>query len=321
MEKKPSVMLASLLLLLLVVFVTALCGRQDKSGVQLPKAAAQAILKQVPGGKILKVKKETENGKELFEVLVQSADKYYEFDVTADGTILDKETKTIEAEEEEENEAEEREAIESEASEETEAEEREEQEHEVVFTFDENPAGQLPAGWSNQKTGKGTLGKWAVLVDSTAPSKPHVLAQTSKENFGYHFNLAVVENSNYSDLEIELKFKAVDGQEDQGGGPVWRYQDANNYYICRANPLESNFRVYKVINGNRKQLQSANVEIPAHVWHSLKITNQGNHIQCWYDGKLYLDVTDNTFKSGKVGLWSKADAVTYFDNFEIEEKD
>ncbi len=200
----------------------------------------------------------------------------------------------------------------------TENEEEEEEEEETVFNFDKDAAGSLPQGWSNEKTGKGGLGKWEVLKDGTAPSQPHVLAQLSKENLGYHFNVAVADNTNYSDVEIELKFKAIDGQEDQGGGPVWRYKDADNYYICRANPLESNFRVYKVVDGNRRQLKSANLEIPSNKWHTLKIKNVGDHIQCWLNGKLLLDVKDDTFKEGKIGLWTKADAVTYFDDVEVE---
>jgi hypothetical protein len=188
----------------------------------------------------------------------------------------------------------------------------------LVFSFDNNPVGAFPTGWSSQKTGTGGLGSWTVIADPTAPSQPNVFAQTSKEHPGYHFNIAIAEETNFSDLEIELMFKAIGGQEDQGGGPVWRYQDADNYYICRANPLESNFRVYKVVDGNREQLQSSNVEIPSNVWHSLIVKNLGNHIQCWYNGKLYLDVTDNTFTSGKVGLWTKADALTWFDDVKVE---
>jgi len=269
-------------------------GQQKKAEVKLPKKASQAVEKAFPGGKIAKVKKENEEGKETFEVIVKVGQKSYEVDVTQDGKILNKE--------------------------EIKGEESEKEEEKTVFNFDAEKGGNLPAGWSSQKTGKGGLGKWLVLTDSTAPSLPNVLAQTSKKNFGYHFNLAVAEQTNFSDLEIELKFKPVDGQEDQGGGPVWRYQDADNYYICRANPLESNFRVYKVVDGNRRQLQSSTVKIPKGKWHTLKVKNVGNHIQCWYDGKLYLDVTDGTFKSGKVGLWTKADAVTYFDDFEIEKE-
>ncbi len=196
-----------------------------------------------------------------------------------------------------------------------------EDENEVIFNFDDAQAGALPDGWTSAKTGKGGLGIWKVIKDESAPSQPNVLAQMSKENLGYHFSVAVADNTNYSDVEIELKFKAVDGQEDQGGGPVWRYKDANNYYICRANPLESNFRVYKVVDGDRKQLKSARVEIPSGQWHTIKIENEGNHIKCWYNGDLLLDVKDDTFKEGKVGVWTKADAVTYFDDIEVEAED
>ncbi len=216
--------------------------------------------------------------------------------------------------------------VEKEAVEEQEAMENhengeDEDEDEVIFNFDDAQIGALPEGWTSARTGKGNLGIWKVVKDKSAPSSPNVLAQMSKENLGYHFSLAVADNTNYTDVEIELKFKAVDGQEDQGGGPVWRYQDPNNYYICRANPLESNFRVYKVVDGNRKQLKSARVDIPSGQWHSLKIENKGDHIQCWYNDKLYLDVRDDTFKDGKIGVWTKADAVTYFDDIKVETED
>lgn len=196
-----------------------------------------------------------------------------------------------------------------------------EEEEKLVFNFDTDAEGTIPEGWTSAKTGKGGLGSWSVVNDDTAPSKPHVLAQMSKENLGYHFSIAVADKTNYSDVEIKLMLKAVDGQEDQGGGPVWRYVDADNYYICRANPLESNFRVYKVVDGNRRQMQSANLTIPSNQWHTMKIENVGDHIKCWLNGKLYLDVKDDTFKEGKVGLWTKADAVTYFDDVEVENED
>ena len=197
----------------------------------------------------------------------------------------------------------------------------EEDEKEVVINFDKDAEGTLPKGWSSAKTGRGGLGKWVVVKDDSAPSKPNVLAQMSKENLGYHFSIAVVDETLYSDVEIELALKAVDGQEDQGGGPVWRFVDADNYYVCRANPLEGNFRVYKVVDGDRRQLQSVKLTIPSNQWHALKIKNTGNHIQCWLNGTLYLDVEDDTFKEGKIGLWTKADAVTYFDDVVVKDGD
>jgi hypothetical protein len=186
-----------------------------------------------------------------------------------------------------------------------------------VFMFDADEVGKMPVGWTNFYTGKGNSGKWEIRDDGGNK----VLAQVSQENFGYHFDVIVLDRPDYQNLEITVKFKGVKGGEDQGGGPVWRYQDADNYYIARANPLENNFRLYKVIEGNRKQLASADIDIPTGEWHTIKIWMVADHIECFYDGKNYLDVNDDTFKnSGKVGLWTKADAFTYFDDLKIIEK-
>jgi len=187
----------------------------------------------------------------------------------------------------------------------------------TVFTFDTDEHGKMPVNWSNYVTGKGSLGKWEIRQDNDT----QVLAQVSQENFGYHFDVIVWDKSDYQDLEITVKYKGVKGEEDQGGGPVWRYQDPDNYYIARANPLENNYRVYKVINGNRKQMASVNFGIPTGEWHTIKIRMIANHIECFYDGKKYLDVNDDSIiNSGKVGLWTKADAFTFFDDLKITKK-
>ena len=158
------------------------------------------------------------------------------------------------------------------------------------------------------------MGQWEVL-DGNGNK---VLAQTSKENFGYHFDVIVNEQLSYNDLEFTLKFKGVEGHEDQGGGPVWRYQDANNYYVARANPLENNYRVYKVLDGNRKILKSIDIDVMTGQWYIVKIIMKGNNIECYLNGELQLSTTDNTFtNAGKIGLWTKADAVTYFDDLQI----
>jgi hypothetical protein len=186
-----------------------------------------------------------------------------------------------------------------------------------LWNFNNDEIDKIPNGFSNQITGKGGLGKWVVLKDDTAPSRPYILAQTSQEYLGYHFNMAINEKDIFDDLELIVKFKGVEGREDQGGGPVWRYQDANNYYIARANPLENNFRVYKVVDGNRLQMNSARLKVTTNEWHTIKIIARNDHIQCYYDGRPYLEVTDDTFQKGKIGLWTKADAVTYFDDLEV----
>ncbi len=190
-----------------------------------------------------------------------------------------------------------------------------------IFDFESCEIGKLPQGWETGMTGKGTPGNWQVLTEKTETGENKVLAQTSMKNFGYHFDIAVAKNTDYKDLTITVRFKAIKGEEDRGGGPVWRYQDENNYYICRANPLENNFRVYKVIDGNRRQLKSYSLPVTSGEWHTIHIEHIGNHIKCFYDGQLYLETDDSTFtKPGKVGVWTKADSYCYFDDLKIEKK-
>lgn len=181
----------------------------------------------------------------------------------------------------------------------------------TFWDFEAEHTGNLPSGFSQEK------GQWRILEDINAPSGKKVLAQTSGSKHGSYFNLVVVSETNYADLELEVKFKAVNGSEDQGGGPVFRYQDKNNYYIVRVNPLEDNFRVYKVVNGNRQELAGAEVKTTAGKYRSIKILARGPHIQCWYDGQSYLNIEDTTFQGGAIGLWTKADAITYFDDLKV----
>lgn len=191
----------------------------------------------------------------------------------------------------------------------------------LSYNFDECLPGSIPSGWEAAMTGKGKLGKWEVAVEKAETGKNKVLAQTSMENFGYHFDIAVAKETNFKDIALSVKFKAIKGKEDQGGGPVWRYMDENNYYICRANPLENNYRVYKVINGNRKQLKSYSLLITSNEWHTIKVEHVGTEIKCYYDGQLYLEAEDDSFTdAGKIGLWTKADSYCYFDDFTVEEK-
>ena len=122
-------------------------------------------------------------------------------------------------------------------------------------------------------------------------------------------------------LSDERSRQAVKGKADQGGGVVWRYQDADNYYVARMNPLEDNFRVYKVIAGKRIQLETKeNLKVPAGEWHTLSIKHVGDKIECSVDGRKYLEATDSAITAaGKVGLWTKADAQTYFDALKMTE--
>jgi hypothetical protein len=191
-----------------------------------------------------------------------------------------------------------------------------------TMQFSKDDLGKVPAGWKAEKTGKGEGSVWKVVADPTAPSRSgYALAQTA-EGPSTLFNICVADDTRYQDVELSVAFKAIAGKKDQGGGFVWRYQDANNYYICRMNPLEDNYRVYKVVDGKRSaEFQDATVTVPLNEWHTLKVKMVGNHIECYLDGKKYLDVKDDSIKvPGKVGLWSKADAQTHFDDFKISGK-
>jgi hypothetical protein len=191
-----------------------------------------------------------------------------------------------------------------------------------TFTFMKDDVGKVPAGWKADKTGKGEGSVWKVVADDTAPSKKgFVLAQTA-EGPNALFNLCVSEASSYKDLEVSVAFKAVKGAKDLGGGIVWRYQDTNNYYIARMNPLEDNYRVYKVVDGKRIQLATKeDLKVPVNTWHTLTIKMMGDQIECALDGKKLLDAKDDTFaKAGKIGLWTKADAQTYFDDLKVSPK-
>jgi len=188
-----------------------------------------------------------------------------------------------------------------------------------TVTFSKESLNKVPAGWKADHTGKKGKGSWKVEADDKAPSKKgYVLSQTGTSPRPV-FNLCILDKSSQADVEVSVMFRANKGEDDQGGGIVWRYADANNYYVARMNPLEDNFRVYKVVAGKRaKEFQSAKVKVKPGTWHTLKIRMVGDHIQCWLDAKKHLDVKDSTFtKAGKVGLWTKADARTSFDQLVI----
>jgi hypothetical protein len=193
------------------------------------------------------------------------------------------------------------------------------QEQARTFRFGKDAAGKVPAGWQTAQTNKGDGGAWKVVADATAPSKSgFVLAQVGAAPSKV-FNLCVATDTSYQDVEIHVAFKAVKGDTDQGGGVVWRYQDANNYYVARFNPLEDNYRVYKVVDGSRKQLGTVEkIKVPTGEWHQLEVRHIGDRIECFLDGKKLLDVRDDGIqKAGRVGLWCKADAYTHFDGFRV----
>lgn len=173
---------------------------------------------------------------------------------------------------------------------------------------------QTPKDWSVSLTGKGDMCEWKIMNDNGHK----VLKQTSAVKKEYRFNLITLNNTSYKDVDISVDFKGVDGELDQGGGPLWRYIDENNYYVARANPLENNYRVYKVVSGKRIELGSADININTNHWYTLRVRMKDNKIQCYFNEKLQIEVSDDALqKPGKIGLWTKSDAQTYFNNLKI----
>jgi len=186
-----------------------------------------------------------------------------------------------------------------------------------IMTFDTAEVGSVPQGWKVAETGgEGKPATWQVIIDQSAPSPPNAVAITANKNYGGTFNLLIAQGTSHRDLELKVMVKAIAGEEDQGGGPIWRVKDPNNYYICRWNPLENNFRVYFVKDGRRKQLGTADVSTDPKVWHEIRIVHKAAQITAYFDGKKMIELEDSTFgEPGMVGLWVKADGRTAFDDF------
>jgi hypothetical protein len=185
-----------------------------------------------------------------------------------------------------------------------------------TVNFDDMKTGVLPPGWTATQTGSGTA-KWAVEKDDSAPSKPNVLKQSGVATFPVCFK----NDTNLKDGFVEVKFKPVAGKEDQAGGIIWRVQDANNYYIARANALEGNVTIYHTIKGKRTEKKRTNMKVASGQWHTLHVDFNGNHFTVTFDGKKAIEWDDDTFKdAGKVGVWTKADSVTEFDDFSYASK-
>jgi 3-keto-disaccharide hydrolase len=185
-----------------------------------------------------------------------------------------------------------------------------------TVNFDNLELGKPPANWTATQTGKGEA-KWAVVAEESAPSKPNVLRQSGEATFP----ICIKDHSGIKDGFVEVKFKPVSGKEDQAGGVIWRCQDANNYYIARANALEDNVTIYHTINGRRAAFKNVNVKVASGAWHTLRVDFEGNRFVVTFDGKKVIAVTDDSFSdAGKVGLWTKADSVTLFDDFSYGSK-
>ena len=258
--------------------------------------AIDVAMNEAKGGTIVAAEAEVEDGQLGFEVEVLTGDEFKEVNIDASGKVTKIDVEKTEGQD-------------------------------WIFDRDEAQApaklrsesGKPPAGWklgfTNPADGKAT---WTIAKDPKAMSGPNVLTLDAKSG-GNVFNLAIAEKTSYQDVDVRTRIRANSGKEDQGGGLIWRAKDENDYYICRINPLESNFRVYKVVGGKRTQLQGVEHKAETGKWHVVRAKMVGNHIQCFVDGKKLLDVTDDTFKdAGMVGLWTKADASSSFDNIAVK---
>lgn len=193
----------------------------------------------------------------------------------------------------------------------------------MMIDFDKETAAKLPPGWKAEGTNqKGPVSTWQIAEADKAPSGTNILGLTSvNHDSGGTYNVCWTDTVKFADGAIEVKVRADSGNEDQGGGPIWRVKDKNNYLIARYNPLEENFRLYYVKDGSRKQLATAKIDpaVPAGQWFTIRVEQKGNAITCFLNGKKELEATDDHVTgAGGIGVWTKADAATSFDDLKIE---
>jgi hypothetical protein len=181
----------------------------------------------------------------------------------------------------------------------------------MPIDFDQTPVGSLPAGWISGSTGGGNP-KWSVEADPSAPSKPRVLMQSGSGTYPWAVNREV----RLEDGFVEVKFKPISGRRDQAGGVVWRWKDGDNYYVARGNALENNVSLYHTTGGARKTIKYVDAPVAPAVWHALRVEFSGTRTRVLLNGKAYIEVDDRNISGpGAVGVWTKADSVTVFDDF------
>jgi hypothetical protein len=189
-----------------------------------------------------------------------------------------------------------------------------------AWNFDREEPGTLPSEFSIGTMFDGRpAGDWQVLATDRAKSPPHVLAQLMGKGAEHAYKITLIKEIVASDLNLEVSFLPIQGRADMGGGLIWRAADDRNYYLARANPLEQNIRVYRVAKGIRHLLENFNQTIDVRQWHTLRVTHQGCRVNIFYDGKQVFDLCEETFHAGMIGLWTKSDAVTYFDDLQFQQ--
>jgi hypothetical protein len=177
---------------------------------------------------------------------------------------------------------------------------------------------ESPVAFQPMLAGKGGPVAWNVIDDPTAPAGAKVLAQTSKDKTDDRFPLAVFDQPVLQDLDMAVHFKPVSGEVDRAAGIAVRLADRDNYYVARANALEDNVRLYRVVKGDRQQFAGANIKVPSAVWQELRLIARGSRFEVYLEGRSLFSAVDTTFATaGRVALWTKADSVTSFDDLRI----
>jgi hypothetical protein len=184
--------------------------------------------------------------------------------------------------------------------------------------FEGDAIGALPSGVTSALTGGGAPPVWKIVEDATAPAGPKVLAQTSADRTDNRFPLAIFERTTALNVDVRLRFKAVAGRDDRAGGIAVRLRDPNNYYVVRANALEDNVRLYRVVGGKRTQFAGASAKVASNTWLDLRLRVEGDRFEVFFEGRSLYRASDRTFgDSGRVALWTKSDSVTYFDDIQV----
>ncbi len=188
-----------------------------------------------------------------------------------------------------------------------------------TWNFDVDLPGALPKGFVIGTLFDGRpAGEWKTVPTDRAKSPPQVLAQLMGKGAEHAYKVVLIDGTTSSDLDLEVSFLPIEGRADMGGGLIWRAADDRNYYLTRANPLEQNIRIYRVVKGVRHLLQNFDQTIHMNQWHTLHVVSRGCQIQVLYDEKPVFDLCDQTFTTGRTGLWTKSDAVTYFDDLRLQ---
>lgn len=183
------------------------------------------------------------------------------------------------------------------------------------WNFDTDRPGKPPAGFSFRRTGNGDVGAWVIVVDDGH----QFLGQLGADATSFRFPVAVADEPRLRDVRVSVRCKPVSGTVDQACGLVARYQDENNYLVTRANALEGNVRLYTVKSGRREQIADHTGPVSANAWHELRLELRGDRIQVAWDRRQVLSHRDVTFpNAGRVGVWTKADSITYFDDLIVE---